>query len=67
MVVLLSVTLQEVENRASDQKEDQQRERGKHEQSGHKGEETPARATEEVCGEADDEQGSGYFGHEISP
>ena len=67
MVVLLSVKLHEVESRASDQKEEQQRERGKHEQSGHKGQETPARAAEQDCGEADDEQGSGNCGHEISP
>jgi hypothetical protein len=59
--------LDEIESRASDQKEEQQRERGKHEQSGHKGEEAPAGAPKEVRGEADDEKGSSNCGHAISP
>jgi hypothetical protein len=62
-----SMKLDEIESRASDQKKEQQRERGKHEQGSHKGQETPAGSAEEVCGEADDEQSSGDFGHEISP
>ena len=63
----VTAKLDEIKSRASDQKEEQQREWGKHKQSAHKGQEAPARAPEEVRGEADDEQSSGDFGHEISP
>ncbi len=52
------MNLDEIEGRTSNQKEEQQRERGKHEQGGHEGQEAPTRAPKEVCGEADDKQRS---------